>query len=613
MGAQPTRLQKTSLESQEPEMLQKDSLDLIYIDDFFDDPRYLKALDKHNRKVKVQQTKAMKRVANQTKSRLKMFQAMSDSFLTKKRRTPKSSRSRSHSPKRPATYSISKKPPPKTPPKTPPATSSKSAVSVVRKNASSTKTTAPSQTRSVTASKPSSGGRQVYAAAVPPAAIPVKSSTTASKQVGPSINSFPSTPSSKIPIRSIRAVPPVPPNSKTVTAIPPSDKKNQASSSCFGNFFHSPPSVTSDDVARAAAPKSKTATKTATGDHPQGHGKHHVLPPLPLQPAAQLRKPRSAFTNSSVGTGRSSTNPPHRSYDDIAMRKVKPTPESKTRPTSLNRNWAPSSSAAAAPTKRPVTTVISRASQGSSAADSNSSRKKKLVVRGLQHYVNTHRRSGPSLWDKEFPHKSKFHPDNYIYEHEGPRCPPRPCSAMAKCRKHGGRCDVCGIFTCDLCQRCRKCELDCCCPKAPPCPNPMNMYSEMFGDGWKKTCKVITDLTEKDKSNPVGGNANKRRQVCQSLNNQEKNQGCYQPHQIDVLNPYGLSCEPNQHQFPMPGPYGPFCPPPMLPYMPSMTYMPMPVPMMPPPMPFYPPPYDPYMCPSPYPPSDSFIPSQNYQ
>ncbi|ODM86822.1 hypothetical protein Ocin01_19860 [Orchesella cincta] len=67
MGGQPTKLKKSSLESQEPEMLNKNSLDLIYIEDFFDDPRYLKALEKHNRKIKFEASKAMKSAARKRK------------------------------------------------------------------------------------------------------------------------------------------------------------------------------------------------------------------------------------------------------------------------------------------------------------------------------------------------------------------------------------------------------------------------------------------------------------------------------------------------------------------------------------------------------------------
>lgn len=274
--------------------------------------------------------------------------------------------------------------------------------------------------------------------------------------------------------------------------------------------------------------------------------------------------------------------------------------------------------------------------------------KKKLVVRGLKNFVKTRKRdsfssfgttsresfgssgewgergkgSGPSIWKREFPSKGKFHPDNYIYDWpEGPKAPPRPFSAMAKCKKHGGRCNDCGLFTCDLCQSCRKCENDCACP----CPTrgnqayhspytPKEVYQEVFGgDGWNKACKVLCDLTEQEKKNPVGGNASKKQNWDE---NWAKN-NFYKP-QIDVLNPYNIPMSnvpspevPMCPQLPFQQPY---CVPPMLPmpFMPMMTMSP--APMM---MPYYPQPcmgYDPCCAPShcPYPPSDSFIPVSNY-
>lgn len=254
--------------------------------------------------------------------------------------------------------------------------------------------------------------------------------------------------------------------------------------------------------------------------------------------------------------------------------------------------------------------------------------KKKLKIRGLRHFVKSHKRreqddhGGPHLWRREFPYTSKFHPDKYIYDFdEGPNAAPRPVSAMARCKKHGGRCRNCGICTSDLCSSCRKCELDCICPKQPV--NPIEAYKDVFGgDTWRKTCKVICDLTEKDKKNPVGGNGQK----YMNIRNRQTN-NLYQS-QIDVLNPHGIpltdSTPPSSSstihttpQFPMASPYSMF--PPMYPQMPfmpfpMMTMAPPMMPMMYPPLPPCPA-FDPYYSPpslGSYPNYDSSLPMQNY-
>lgn len=90
--------------------------------------------------------------------------------------------------------------------------------------------------------------------------------------------------------------------------------------------------------------------------------------------------------------------------------------------------------------------------------------KKKLIVRGLKKYKESRRLSCPPLWVREFPCKSKFHVDDYIYDFdEGPKAVKRNTAIMSKCPKQGGRCNKCGIYAADICLHCRKCETDCQC------------------------------------------------------------------------------------------------------------------------------------------------------
>jgi len=131
--------------------------------------------------------------------------------------------------------------------------------------------------------------------------------------------------------------------------------------------------------------------------------------------------------------------------------------------------------------KPPYSVTQNSSSTGSTATSDSDPKKKKLVIRGLKRFCESRGSSCPPTWVKDFPCKSKFHPDNYVYDwDEGPNAVKRNTPLMNKCRKQGGRCGTCGIYAVDVCRACRKCELDCACPKLPKIPE---FVSQMFGGG----------------------------------------------------------------------------------------------------------------------------------
>ncbi|CAG7822904.1 unnamed protein product [Allacma fusca] len=109
--------------------------------------------------------------------------------------------------------------------------------------------------------------------------------------------------------------------------------------------------------------------------------------------------------------------------------------------------------------KKPAKTVkILRRTSSHRLTDSRqpsplSSASKKLKVKGLQNFVNTHRPC-PPLWAKQFPCRSRFHPDNYLYDFEGFNAPKRPVAEMERCSKKCGRCNRCGVYVDNICQKC---------------------------------------------------------------------------------------------------------------------------------------------------------------
>jgi hypothetical protein len=114
---------------------------------------------------------------------------------------------------------------------------------------------------------------------------------------------------------------------------------------------------------------------------------------------------------------------------------------------------------------------------------------KKLKVKGLQNFVNTHKPC-PPLWAKQFPCRSRFHPDNYLYDFEGFNAPKRPVAEMEKCSKKCGRCNRCGVYADSVCQKCGNCKIDCKCPIMTSLPTAEHFLSQIFGPDWTQTQKV---------------------------------------------------------------------------------------------------------------------------
>jgi len=239
----------------------------------------------------------------------------------------------------------------------------------------------------------------------------------------------------------------------------------------------------------------------------------------------------------------------------------------------------------------------------------------KLIVRGLRQFVQSRGNSRPPTWVKEFPCKSKYHPDNFIFDWtEGPQSVLRNTEKLNNCSQKGGRCDKCGIYSGDICTDCRKCNIDCLCPgkssksetKTPTLPSGSllpDFMAQAFGPAWSQTQKVLENgelhsMFEKRNTDPklvkrncqvsdpsvmpmFGG--------CDELpENKETrpNYAGFNPMMPGMMPPYGAMGMPSPYGF-YPSSQFPFAPP-MAPPMgmgfpgvfPSY-FMPAPPPMMP--------------------------------
>jgi hypothetical protein len=83
------------------------------------------------------------------------------------------------------------------------------------------------------------------------------------------------------------------------------------------------------------------------------------------------------------------------------------------------------------------------------------SSKKKLVVRGLRNFVSTRGgASHPPSWLRDFPIKSKFHPDHYLYDwDEGPETLRKPGDNNSNSfSMKSARCGSCGVYSESSCR-----------------------------------------------------------------------------------------------------------------------------------------------------------------